>query len=119
MNTFIQIVVSSMDWMKANRYILSTSNRFSLPVAKLIPEREDQEPEDLAREVFSNFVDLDPAWATVRILSAKRHSDDLLITYGIVIPYDSRLKEGKWLNADSVDPNHLNRDEIHNTIGMI
>lgn len=99
MNIWIINIIASIDWMnEAKPYILFRNDNVPFNVLK-----RGLQPEQYAREIFGESLDLDSDWAKMKTIDIKVDEDDdeMWIIYGCLVPYEAQLGRGcHWVAFD-------------------
>jgi len=103
--TKIHLIIIGLDWQTTEYNVLT--NQENLKNSVFLPYElelsDDEDPEFVAKKIFSGICTISTDWIDLNIVSAIRNEEtkDLEITYSCVIPNDSNIpEEHKWLSVN-------------------
>lgn len=101
----IELIITAVNLEDNTQYILSTNTKeVELPLDTII---NDESIIDVVHRMCKFFIDLSPTWINPVLNNVKVENDRCIITYGAVIPKDTKLLNGACFLPVPITNNYI------------
>lgn len=96
----VKLVITSCDHITGQVSVVSSSReQVSLPEVSM--DTVEDNPVDIAKNLFKEYSDLSFKFVTVRLLDVLVEDGNLVIYYGVLTPRDTPYKQGSLYTLDT------------------
>ena len=91
MKTRVALILHTFN-PETNQYFVLGQGKTYTPQFCIYENEKDQNLEDVARDLFSRYVDIDKNWATIKLINCYSSNGTLYVDYATEVPIDSNFK---------------------------
>ena|SRR5690554_349949 len=118
----VKLVIVCVDWSTGDKYVVSRyKNVFHCPTKQLDIINCDNNLVELAKDLYTETVQLDRNWCNIRVNKAivKNKEGILNVIYECSVPFNTKLNDSHWISIGEVRQDDLVYDTVLEACGSI